>query len=100
MHKDIYGVKARWISFSSEEEARAALASLQATGEKVQKHEEALEAEAAKKFEARVDELIESGAADRKTAIHWLDEAHNTDGDMEYLCYQLGLPYGYMSRAK
>ena len=49
-------------------------------------------------FEKRVDDLIYSGAKDRATAIRWIHEAEDTQGDDEYLCYTLGLPYGYFRK--
>lgn len=39
--------------------------------------------------------LIKRGATSRTMALRWLHDAHGTGGDNEYLCYQLGLPYGY-----
>jgi len=55
------------------------------------------EARAAVKFETRIAELIASGAGDRATAIRWVAEAEDADGDMEYLCFLLGLEYGYFA---
>jgi tRNA uridine 5-carboxymethylaminomethyl modification enzyme len=49
-------------------------------------------------FEKRVDSLILSGAKDRATAIRWIHEAEDTQGDDEYLCYTLGLPYQYFRK--
>ena len=98
MHKDVYGVKARWISFSSVEEAEEALTALQAAGEAERKYEVEQEAKAIEEFEKRLGEMIETGAGDRKTAIRWLDQAHGTQGDMEFLAYQLGLPYKFFNR--
>lgn len=46
-------------------------------------------------FEKRVKETIELGAGNRETAIKWIHESMETDGDSEFLCYKLGLPYGY-----
>ncbi|QIV65842.1 hypothetical protein Cp1R7AA1_021 [Mesorhizobium phage Cp1R7A-A1] len=56
-------------------------------------------AEAAKRFESSVAELIASGAGDRATAIRWLAQAHDAEHDPGYLEYQLGLPYHYLSKA-
>ncbi len=58
--------------------------------------ESRLEAEATARFEKSVESLIASGAGDRATAIRWMHEANDTNYDGEYLCYQLGLPYGYL----
>jgi hypothetical protein len=42
--------------------------------------------------------LIGAGAGDRATAIRWMHEANDTNYDPEYLCYCLGLPYGYFRK--
>ena len=49
-------------------------------------------------FEKRVSDLIFSGSKDRATAIRWIHEAEDTQGDDEYLCYTLGLPYMYFRK--
>ena len=56
---------------------------------------EAAEARAVLRFEARITDLIQSGAKDRETAMRWIHEAEGTDGDDEYLSFTLGLPYQY-----
>jgi hypothetical protein len=50
------------------------------------------------RLEAQVEAWIKIGAGDRETAIRWLHEAEETDGDNDYLCYKLGLPYGYLNK--
>lgn len=52
-------------------------------------------AAAAAEVEATIAQLIVKGAADRAAALRWLHDANTTNGDNEYLCYCLGLPYGY-----
>ena len=47
-------------------------------------------------FEARVTKIIELGARDRAMALRWIHEAEGTGGDNEYLCYCVGVPYGYI----
>jgi hypothetical protein len=53
------------------------------------------EAAAAVVVEARIADLIKSGAADRATAVRWIDQAEGSNGDMSYLCFLLGVDYGY-----
>jgi hypothetical protein len=56
------------------------------------------EQEAVKRFEARVQYTIDSGAKNRETAIRWIFEAENDQyvfSDPDYFCYNNGLPYGY-----
>jgi hypothetical protein len=47
-------------------------------------------------FEARVEKIIALGAKDRTMALRWIHEAEGSDGDDEYLCYRVGVPYGYI----
>jgi len=47
------------------------------------------------RFEARIASIIQLGAKDRAMALRWIHEAEGTDGDDEYLCYTVGIPYGY-----
>ena len=47
------------------------------------------------KFEQRVQKIINDGAKDRETALRWIHEAEGSNGDDDYLCYLVGIPYGY-----
>jgi hypothetical protein len=59
----------------------------------------AAETEAVRGFEMRVQGLLMSGAKDRAMALRWIHEAEGSNGDDEYLCFCLGLPYGYFRKA-
>jgi hypothetical protein len=50
-------------------------------------------------FEKRISDLMFSGAKDRATAMRWIHEAEDTNGDDEYLAWTLSLPYGYFRKA-
>ena len=50
------------------------------------------------RFEEQVKSWVNIGAKTRENAIRWLHDAEETDGDNDYLCYKLGLPYGYLSK--
>jgi hypothetical protein len=71
----------------------ARLASIIHDNERIRLEEEAA---AVVRFEARVASIIELGARDRAMALRWIHEAEDTDGDDEYLCYRVGVPYGYI----
>jgi hypothetical protein len=47
-------------------------------------------------FEERVARLMVDGAKTREVAIQWIHDAEDTGGDADSLCYNLGLPYGYL----
>ena len=101
MYKDAYGVRPRGIDTSGWTLADfdREFASL---GQVIQAEEalrREMEAEATVRVEKAIDTLMRSGARDRATAIRWLHESHDTQGDDEYLCFQLGLPYGYLRKA-
>jgi hypothetical protein len=51
-------------------------------------------------FESRVLQTVALGAGDSATAIRWIAEAEDCGGDMQYLCFLLGLPYGYFGGNK
>ena len=98
IHKDVYGYRPRWqsteqwnsLEWLKEQVAELEDALLRQEEEKVSEEAAAIEA-----FEARVLGTRAAGAPDRETAIRWIAEAYEIEGDWDYLCYQLGLPYGY-----
>ena len=97
MYKDAYGVRPRGIDTSTwiESDFEAEFVYLGKTINTNYKEQLASEAKAVERFEAQVESFIQSGAKDRETAIRWFHEAEQTNGDEEYLCFCLGLPYGY-----
>lgn len=97
MHKDAYGFRPRGIDTSTWTEADFE-AEFKVLGEAIDREEiarKASEAEAVTKFEQHVTNTICMGAGDRATALRWIMEASSANGDWEYLCYDLGLPYHY-----
>jgi hypothetical protein len=97
MYKDAYGVRPRGIDTTDWTEAQfeAEFVQLGKAIDANYKEQLASEAKAIQRFEAQVANWIESGAKTRETAIRWFHEAEQTNGDDEYLCYCLGLPYRY-----
>lgn len=68
---------------------------------KVFAEEEAQELRNIVAFENHLRDLVEKfGAKDRATAIKWVDQAYNTNGDMDFLCWNLGIPYRYFNEVK
>jgi hypothetical protein len=97
MHKDAYGFRPRGVDTSTWTEADFE-AEFKVLGEAIDREEiarKASEAEAVAKFEQHVTNTICMGAGDRATALRWIMEASSANGDWEYLCYDLGLPYHY-----
>jgi hypothetical protein len=97
MYKDAYGNRPRGIDTTSWTEAQfeAEFELLGKTIDANYKEQLAREEVAAHDFEMRILSLLQSGASDREMAVRWIHEAEGSDGDEEYLCYLVGLPYGY-----
>jgi hypothetical protein len=97
MYKDAYGVRPRGIDttgwsladFDREFEFLANL--IQQNYEQEQADQKVAVAE----FEAKVETLV-NGTTSRETAIAWLMDSVEAQGDPEYACYLFGLPYGYL----
>ena len=101
LYKDAYGVRPRGVDtttwtladFDSE---------FKLLGQIIQEEmiaRRAAEEKSAHDFEMRVQGLLMSGAKDRDMALRWIHEAEGANGDDEYLCFLLGLPYGYFRKA-
>ena len=97
MYKDAYGVRPRGINTDSWTEAdfEAEFVSLSKVIEQENKDREAAEEVAMHEFEMRMQDLFRSGATDREMAMRWIHEAEGSNGDDEFLCYLVGLPYRY-----
>ena len=100
LHKDAYGRRpgdsfwSQWTDASDAEKQTiwdGLLRSLEISME----IEREAEQRAIERFEALVRVNIDAGAEDRETALRWIMDVSNANGDWEYLCYKHGLPYSY-----
>ena len=100
MYKDAYGVRPRGIDTSSWTEAdfEAEFFQLSVTIAEEDRIRKEAEEKAAHDFEMRILSLQMTGATDRDMALRWVHEAEGSDGDDEYLCFLVGLPYGYFRK--
>lgn len=104
LHKDAYGFRPSqsfWSFFAAAnaEQKQAIWDDLLETLEATVAREKAAEARAIESFNERMSTMLKSGAKDFETAIRWLHEAYDTDGDDEFLEYRLGLPYRHLVKA-
>ena len=97
MYKEAHGFRPRHIRLDlcTEAELEADLDRLQIIIADNDLQREAAEEKAAHAFEMRVMGLLASGAKDREMALRWIHEAEGSNGDDEFLCYLVGLPYRY-----
>ena len=100
MYKDAYGVRPRGIDTTDWTEAgfEAEFVYLAKIIDRENKDREAAEDKAMIAFEMRVQDLMSSGAKSYEMALRWVHEAEGSNGDEEYLCYLVGLPYGYFRK--
>ena len=100
MHKDAYGFRPRGIDTSSWTEAdfEREFFQLSVTIAEEDRVRKEAEEKAAHDFEMRILSLQMTGATDRDMALRWVHEAEGSDGDDEYLCFLVGLPYGYFRK--
>lgn len=100
MYKDAYGHRPRGIDTSSWTLAAfdAEFAVLGKIIEEENQQRQQAQAAAIVRFEEQVKSFIKMGANDRETALRWFHEAEQTNGDDEYLCFCLGLPYHYFKK--
>ena len=101
MYKDAYGVRPRGIDTSTWtfQQFEVEFAHLSDVIDAEEKSRKEAEKNAVVAFTQRINELIKVGAKDYDTALRWIHEAEDTQGDDEYLCYTLGLPYQYFRKA-
>lgn len=99
-YKDVHGIRPRWYNYDAMTvaELEAELAALDSEAKVEFARQAAAEQAAAHDFEIRVQQLISAGARDRATALRWIHEAEGSNGDDEYLCYLVGLPYRYFAQ--
>ena len=97
MYKEAHGFRPRHIRLDlcTEAELEADLDRLQIIIADNDLQRQAAEEKAAHAFEMRVIGLMASGAKDREMALRWIHEAEGSNGDDEFLCYLVGLPYRY-----
>ena len=100
MYKDAYGVRPRGIDTSTwtEAEFEAEFAQLSEVIDREEIARKESEARAIVEFEDRVTNLMHSGT-NRERVIAWLMDAEGANGDHDYFCFCLGLPYGYFRKA-
>ena len=101
MYKDAYGVRPRGVDTSNWDEAtfEAEFNYLQELITKSEQERKIAEQEACNAFEQRMLDLYACGAKDRVMALRWIHEAEGSNGDEEFLCYLVGLRYGYFRKA-
>lgn len=100
-YKDVHGIRPRWMDYDAmtEEDLEKELDSLSKQAEVVFAEEKRAQEKAIEDVEHVMLNLMMAGAKTRSMALGWLHEAHDTQGDDDYLCYHLGLPYGYFKEA-
>ena len=95
-YKDVHGVRPRfmddtWTVEDYQREIDGLQNDLKIQMDEEKEYQDRKIAEA----EIRIQAMITAGAASRGDAIRWIHDVEETNGDDEYLCFVLGVPYGY-----
>jgi len=100
MYKDAYGIRPRGIDTSTWtlEEFHNVFEQLAEVIQREETQRQIDEAEAAVRFERQLASLMATGARTRDQAIAWVHDAESSNGDDDYLCFLLGLRYGYFRK--
>ena len=102
MYKDAHGFRPRHmmeaIRSATVEELRRDMDQLQIIIADNDRQRTEAVAVAAHEFEMRIQSSLACGAKDRAMALRWIHEAEGSNGDDEFLCYLVDLPYGYFKK--
>jgi hypothetical protein len=106
LHKDAYGYRPReffWADWhASDDDGKQWMWDdlMDALTESVEQ-EKQQQAAAVAATEARIQEILDMVAGStRADAIRFLDDAYDTRGDVNFLEFHLGVPYGYLTGQK
>jgi hypothetical protein len=99
-YKEVYSVRPRHINFEActEAELEGMLDRLNEQAQVVFAEREEAEKNAVAAFENLVSMTIAAGADDRETALRWIMEGSEYNGDWDYFAWGHGLPYGYFRK--
>lgn len=100
-YKDVHGVRPRFDDASwTVADYQREIDGLRDYSEILEKEQKEFEERKIQEVEERIAKLIAIGAGDRATAIRWIRDAEDCNGsDEDYLCFVLGIPYGYFKEA-
>ena len=100
LYKDAHGIRPRGIDTSTwtEDEFEAEFVQLGKVIDREEIARKESEARAIVEFEDRVINLMHPGT-NRERVIAWLMDAESANGDHDYFCFCVGLPYGYFRKA-
>lgn len=95
-HKDAYGFRPRGdFSSMSIDQLRSYADDMSEAVAVAMSEEEIRLAKAEAHYESVIAETIEHGAGDRATAIRWLVQSEDVDGDAGFFCYMYGISYSH-----
>ena len=102
-YKDVHGFRPRGMApelWNSEQWLRDEIAELDRIAPAIFAEEEAASQRQIAAFERRVNTAIELSAKDRETAIRWLQQADDCEGDLDHFSWKNSLPFGYLKEQK
>jgi hypothetical protein len=103
LHKDATGCRPssyfwEWVEQATPDELQAEWDNLVVAVDHSIREQEQWQADALKNLEMELTKTCSSNNVSVDTAIRWMHDAYNTNGDNEYLDYHLGVKYGTVKR--
>jgi len=99
LHKDAYGRRPtssyyKWMDSATATELQQEWDYLCREADLREQARQQDEAASLELLEIQLTKMMADNKVDRATAIRWLDDAHGTNGDYQFLDYYLGVKYG------
>ena len=105
LYKEAYGFRpnasfwSAWAAFNGDQK-QALWDDLCDTSERAAERERLEQERCSEEFNNTIVSLLQAGAKDFDMAVRWLNEAHDTNGDEEYLEFLLNIPFGYIKKTR
>jgi len=98
-YKDAHNVRPRWIDTSdwTVEQFEREIAELSEISDRNERHRKFDEAAEFANVKARITQLQEMHGFDWNQAVNHIDQEMGTNGDLGFLEFQLGIPYGSLT---
>jgi hypothetical protein len=98
-YKDAHNVRPRWIDTSdwTVEQFEREIAELSEISDRNERHRKFDEAAEFANVKARITQLQEMHGFDWAQAVNHIDQEMGTNGDLGFLEFQLGIPYGSLT---
>jgi hypothetical protein len=99
VYKEAHGIRPRWIDTSTwtVEQFEREIQELSDIADRANAQRNADELAEFENVKARIHQLQEIHGFDWNQAVNWIDQEMGTNGDISFLEFELGIPYGSLT---